>query len=36
MFRAGDRIIVSFNPRRTKGTLSIKVFFWEKDEDVVF
>jgi hypothetical protein len=36
MFRAGDRIIVSFNPWRTKGTLSVNVFFKEKDEDVVF
>ena len=36
MFRAGDRIIVSFNPWRTKGTLSVSVFFKEKDEDVVF
>ena len=36
MFRSGDRIIVSFNPWRTKGTISIKVFFKEKDEDVVF
>ena len=36
MFRSGDRIIVSFNPWRTKGTLSVSVFFKEKDEDVVF
>lgn len=36
MFRAGDRIIVSFNPWRTKGTLSVSVFFKEIDEDVVF
>lgn len=36
IIRAGDRIIISFNPYHSSGTKSIKVYFKEKDEDLAF
>lgn len=36
IIRAGDRIILSFNPWSSSGTKTIRVYFKEKDEDLVF